>query len=206
MPEKKYNSTTGVDQFHYGVLNADDKTIEGGTPERIKFLQDITVTRTSTMVRAYGDNQEAEIAVSNGPVSISGNFHTLPQEDQNVLFGLEVAANGLAGSGSEDNPPYVGVVFARTYEDGATEYAGLPKGKFLKTEKASTGKAGETTFSQDPISAEFMNREVAGFTKPQSYLIGRDEAGETTHRDAIFQAVFGAPYPTEAEPEPVVGG
>jgi phi13 family phage major tail protein len=199
MADKKYLASTGVDKFYYGVLGTDGMTITATAPERVQFLQDIDVAMSSTLVRAHGDNVTAEMAVSHGATTVTGNFHKLPQSDKDVLLGLEVV-DGLSGLGSSDNPPYVAVVFAKTYEDGSTEYVGLPKGKFLKTNITGTSKTAETSFGQDAISAEFMDRNVTGFTRPQSVVTGADEAGATTNRDAIFMKVFGKAYPTETVP------
>lgn len=201
--EKKYSASTGVDEFYYGVLNADGTGIEGTAPERVRFLQDIEVGMTSEIVRAYGDNVVAELGVSQGPVSVSGNFHKIPKVDKDVLLGLEVLENGLSAHGGGDNPPYVAVVFAKTYEDGSKEYVGLPQGKFLKTNISGTSKQDTTTFGQDPISAEFMDRAVEGFIKPKSVVTGEDLGDSATQRDALFMAVFGVAHP-DAQIDPTV--
>ena len=195
MVEKAYNSATGVDQFYYGVLTTGKAPIAGTAPKRVKFLQDIEVSMTSTIVRAYGDNTTAELAVSQGNVTVSGNFHKLLQTDKNVILGLETTLGGLSGHGSNDNPPYVGVVFSKTYEDGSTEYVGLPKGKFLKTNITGASKQGETKFTQDAIAAEFMDRTVDGFDDDKSVITGVDAKGAVAARDAIFMAVFGVAHP-----------
>ncbi|GAA0491306.1 hypothetical protein GCM10008986_16760 [Salinibacillus aidingensis] len=192
--EKNYKASTGVDEFYYGVL--DEKTNTVSSINHVKFLQDIEVAMTSEIARAHGDNKVAELGVSQGPVTVSGNFHSIPQSDKDTLLGLEVSTNGLSAHGSTDNPPYVVVVFAKTYEDGSKEYVGLPKGKFLKTSISGQSKQGSTTFSQDPISAEFMDREVTGFKEEKSVVTGRDAKAENTKRDALFQAVFGQAYPS----------
>ena len=76
MTEKKYLSSTGVDEFYYGVLNTEGETgIVAAAPERVEFLQDIEVAMSSEIVRAYGDNKVAELGVSQGGVAVSGNFH-----------------------------------------------------------------------------------------------------------------------------------
>ena len=95
MPEKKYLSSTGVDEFYYGLLNTGETGIVAAAPERVKFLQDIEVAMSSEITRAYGDNIVAELGVSQGGVAVSGNFHTIPQSDKNALLGLEVTAGGL---------------------------------------------------------------------------------------------------------------
>lgn len=192
---KNYRASTGVDQFHYGVM--DDAETFAATPERVKYLQTINVASEQTPTRAHGDNETAEIAVSSGNTTVSSAFHKLPLEDRIKLLGLEETAEGLSGYGGSDNPPYVGVVFSKTHEDGSSEWVGLPKGMFMRPNINGQTKAEGVSFGTDEISAEFMDREVAGFDKKKSVIFGRDADGVTVARDAIFQAVFGQAYPGE---------
>lgn len=203
MAEKNYKATTGVDEFYYGVLDESGSAIiVEAAPERVKFLQEITVTAPQEIVKAYGDNKIAEMATSNGVVEVEGAFHKLPGEDRQKILGLEKTTNGLYAYGNTDNPPYVAAVFAKTHEDGSKEWVGLPKGKFMKPENTATSKQDSVEFGSDSITAEFMDREVDGFADEKSVIFGNDEKGSTTQRDALFQAVFGAAHP-EGSPETV---
>lgn len=201
MAEKSYRASTGVDEFYYGELNGSD-VVEVDV-ERVKFLQEITVELPQDIVRAYGDNTTAEMAVSNGDVSVTSTFHKVPEEDKIRLFGLEVSPDGLASYGSGDNPPYVAAVFAKTYEDGTKEYVGLPKGIFLRPNIGGSTKEDGVEFSNEEITAQFMDREVTGFNEEKSVIFAKDEKGSTTKRDALFLAVFGKPYPGTTAPEGV---
>lgn len=192
---KSYKASTGVDEFYYALLTADDESsFTAATIERVKFLQTIEIEMPQEMVRAYGDNKTAEIATSNGNTTITTGFHTLPMEDRVKLFGLEVV-EGLAAYGSNDNPPYVTCVFARTYEDGSKEWVGLTKGKFMRTPISGQTKEDATEFSTSEMTGEFMERFVDGFADEKTCVFGRDEKGETTNRDTLFQKVFGQAYP-----------
>ncbi|MGD7021780.1 major tail protein [Rossellomorea vietnamensis] len=198
--DKNYKASTGVDSFYYAPLDETEAAIITGSVERVKFLQNITVEMPQSIVRAAGDNKTAELAVASGNVSVTGAFHKLPIEDRKVLLGLESTAEGLHAHGSEDNPPYVACVFAKTHEDGSREWVGLSKGIFLRTAiNGQSKQPGETQFQGDQISAEFMDREVEGFEKEKSVVFGYDAAGETVQRDALFQKIFGAAHP-EATP------
>lgn len=196
--EKNYKASTGVDEFYYAELDETEAAIITGEIERVKFLQTITVEMPQTPVRAYGDNKTAEIAVSSGNTTVTGAFHKLPVEDRQRLLGLEKTTEGLHSYGSEDSPPYVACVFAKTYEDGSKEWVGLTKGIFLRTAINGQSKQGDTQFQPDQISAEFMDREVSGFDKDKSVVFGYDESGLTTQRDALFMAVFGVAHPEAA--------
>lgn len=195
---KKYRSSTGIDEFYYAPLLAEPAAaVYTGPIERVKWLQTIEIENPQEITRAYGDNKTAELAVSNGNTTVSGGFHSLPQEDKDALFGLEVV-DGLSAYGSDDTSPYVACVFAKTYEDGSKQWVGLTKGMFMKNNIAGATKEDGTTFATDEISAEFMERKVTGFASEKTVITAADEKGSTTNRDALFLAVFGLPYPAEA--------
>ncbi|CDQ17943.1 major tail protein [Halobacillus karajensis] len=196
MPQENFKASTGVERFYYAPLDETETAITTSDPERVKFLQNVTVEMPQEAVRAYGDNTTAEIAVSNGNITVNGAFHTLPYFVKEVLLGLEKDENGLVAHGSSDNPPYVACVFAKTFEDGSTEWVGLTKGMFMRPNISGQTKQDSTQFSSEEISGAFMDREVNGFDDEKSVVFGRDAKGETTQRDALFQAVFGRPYPT----------
>ncbi|SNZ14554.1 phage major tail protein, phi13 family [Terribacillus aidingensis] len=194
--EKNYRASTGIDEFYYGVL--DEVTNTTAAVERVKFLQTITVEMPQEPVRAYGDNITAELAVSSGNTSVTSGFHKVPEQDKKVLFGLE-ENEGLIAYGSEDTPPYVAVVFAKTYEDGSKEWVGLPKGMFMRSNITGQTKGDGVEFSSEEVTAEFMDRTVKGFENEKSAIFGRDAKGQTTNRDALFQAIFGQAHPSVVE-------
>ncbi|WP_407270597.1 major tail protein [Radiobacillus sp. PE A8.2] len=191
--EKNYKASTGVDEFYYGEVG---DTLTATAIERVKFLQNITVNMPQDVVRAYGDNVTAEMAVSSGDVSVTSGFHKIPIEDKQKLLGWETV-EGLTAAGSNDNPPYVACVFAKTYEDGSKEYVGLPKGIFTRPNVSGNSKeGGNTQFSSEEITAQFMDREVVGFAKgKKSVIFARDAKDSTTNRDVLFQKIFGLAHP-----------
>lgn len=195
MVEKNYRASTGVDEFFYGLLDATEGTpFITGEPERVEFLQSISIEMPQEAVRAYGDNRTAEIAVASGKITVTGAFHAIPNEDKTKLFGLDTVT-GLTAYGSTDSPPYVAVIFSKTYEDGSREWVGLPQGMFMRATINGKTKADGVDFSSEEVSAEFMDRDITGFTDPKSVIFGRDTAGSNTQRDALFTAVFGANHP-----------
>lgn len=199
--EKKYRASTGIDEFYYGVLN-DSDVIEGDL-HRVKFFQNITVEMPQEITRAYGDNKTAELAVSNGDISVTSAFHKVPRQDKVRLFGLEESADGLGSFGSNDTPPYVAVVFAKTHEDGSKEWVGLAKGMFMRPNIAGQTKTEGVEFGSEEITAQFMDREVVGFAEEKSLVFGEDDKSVTIKRDAVFNTIFGKPYPGQTIPEGV---
>lgn len=192
---KNYRSATGVDEFYYGVLATDDTNkIVGTEATRLKYLQEISVDMPQELVKAYGDNKIAEMAVSSGDISVTSQFHTVPMEDKVILLGWE-EQTGVFATGGDDNPPYVAVMFAKTYQDGSKQYVGLPKGMFSRPGVNGTTKSDNVEFSSEEMMAEFMDRKVDGFDGEKSVLFATDAKGETTNRDALYLKVFGVAHP-----------
>ena len=160
MAEKNYRSFTGLTEFYYKVHGEDVQAVTD--PERIKYLQEISVSKDQDIEKAYGDNQVAEMAVANGTIEVEAGFHKLPLEDRVALFGLEKSEEGIVSVGN-DTPPYVAVMFAKTMEDGSREYVGLPKGLFTFPELEGNTKEDGVEFSSDSTTAEFMQAKVKGF-------------------------------------------
>jgi len=192
--EKKYSGKIGVDNFYYAVLDDNDRAV--GAPERIRYLQNANIEFTQEIARAYGDNVTAEIAVANGPLTVETQFHSVPQEDQDIIFGSEVV-DGISAYGGDDNPPYIALVYEVTHNDGSSSWLGLTKGKFMRPASEDATREDSIEFGSDTVSGEFIDREVDGFETDKSYLKGYDEKGDTEARDAIFEKVFGTAFPGE---------
>lgn len=188
MAEKNYRSFTGLTEFYYKVHGEDVQQVTD--PERIKYLQEISVSKDQNIEKAYGDNQVAEMAVANGTIEVEAGFHKLPLEDRVALFGLEKSEDGIVSVGN-DTPPYVAVMFAKTMEDGSREYVGLPKGLFTFPELEGNTKEDGVEFSSDSTTAEFMQAPVKGFEKEKSMLLGHDAKGTSVMKDTIWEAIFG---------------
>ncbi|PGR01349.1 major tail protein [Priestia megaterium] len=191
--QKKYSASVNIEGFYYGEVGEGTVAAE---VHHVKFMQEITVEAPQEITKAYGDGEVAEMAVAGGDVSVKGKFHAIPVEDKERLFGFE-KVDGILAMGSKDNPPLVGTIFTKTFKDGAKEYVGLLKGMYTRPSiGGQSSEEGKVEFSSDEIEGQFMDREVNGFTEKKTVLMGRDEKGETTVRDAMFQKVFGMAFPT----------
>lgn len=187
---KNYKAFTGLSEFYYQVQGEDVSVVDD--PERIKYLQEISVSKDQEIEKAYGDDVVAEMAVTNGTVEVEAGFHKLPIEDRTKLFGLEKSEDGIVAVGN-DTPPYVAVIFAKTMEGGEREYVGLKKGMFTYPEDENNTKEDSVEFGSSSASAEFMEDEIPGFEEPKTMLLGHDEKGSTKARDSIWEAIFGEP-------------
>jgi phi13 family phage major tail protein len=193
--KKRQKASTGVDEFYYAVItNEDEDSFETGEITRVKFLQEIEVELPQEAMRAYGDNRTAEIAVSSGNITVSTQFHSVPIEDKNILFGLE-SVEGISSFGSDDVPPYVAAVFTKTFEDGSKEWVGLTKGMFMRSKISGKTREDKKEFVHDEVTGEFMDRYVEEYSSEKSVLFAVDKKGETDSRDMLFEMIFGKSYP-----------
>lgn len=193
---KNYKSFTGLTDFYYGVLDSDEAKIKDEKAERIKFLQNISISTGQELVKAHGDNTIAEMAVSTDSTTLTTTFHKLPIEDRAKIYGL-ISKEELYGLPASPQPPYVACMFTRTAEDGSTEHIGFTKGKFTLADVEGETKGESVDFGSDETEGEFMARKVEGFDEPITYLIAADDKGSTTNRDALYQKIFGVAFPTE---------
>ena len=192
--EKNYKSFTGLTDFYYGVLDETTNKIKDEKAERIKFLQNISISTGQELVKAHGDNTIAEMAVSTDSTTLTTTFHKLPIEDRAKIYGL-ISKEELYGLPASPQPPYVACMFTRTAEDGSTEHIGFTKGKFTLADVEGETKGESVDFGSDEAEGEFMPRKVEGFDEEVTYLIAADEPGETTNRDKLYEKIFGVEYP-----------
>lgn len=193
---KNTKAFTGLTDFYYGKLKDDDSGISETAAIRIKFLQNITISTGQDIVKAYGDNTVAEMAMATDVTTLTTQFHTIPIEDRAVLYGF-IQSDDLYGLPASPNPPYVACMLTKTREDGSTEHIGFAKGKFKMADTEGETKGDSVDFGNDSAEGEFMARKVEGIDEDITFLIAGDGPGETTNRDALYQKIFGVPYPTE---------
>ncbi|WP_432718103.1 major tail protein [Staphylococcus equorum] len=196
---KQTTSFTGLDNFNYKVLNEDGAGVK--TPERIKGLQEMTISKEQEVVKAHGDNRTMETAVSNGDVELESGFHTLPLEDRTNLFGLEVDEDGIVAVGN-DTPNDVAVLLERTSAEGR-EVVGLISGKFTFAEMEGSTTSDEIEFSSQSTTGTFIAKDVEGYDEPKAMYLGFDPKGTNTALHSIWNKVFGEAHP-DAVTEPTV--
>ncbi|MDN4532184.1 major tail protein [Staphylococcus auricularis] len=189
----KYNSSTGLERFYYGVLDSNEKV---KNVKVVDYLKEISLEFDEDLEKAYGSNKVAEIAKSNGETSLSATFHRLPIEAQQDLLGLiqHKSSDGVYGFSNATGINYTACAFARTMEDGSKEWFGLGKGVFTRPAKEGQTKEDGVEFGEDEIEGQFMETDVGGFDDQLAVIMAYDDKGQTQGRDTVFQSVFGKSY------------
>lgn len=197
MAKKMTSSFTGLDYFHYKILN-DDAGVK--TPQRIEGLQEITISKDQEVVKAHGDNRTMETAVSNGDVELESGFHTLDLQTKADLFGLE-SQDGIYAVGN-DTPNDVACILVRTNAVGR-EIVGLLSGKFTFSEIEGETQSDDIEFSSQSTTGTFIPVNIEGYDQPKAMLMGFDKKGETKALYSIWKKVFGEAHPEDGSSEPV---
>src|SRR5690625_7312669 len=84
---KNYRSFTGLKEFYYGVLDDTDTRIVESAPERIEFLQNISIETPQEIAKAYGHNTVAEMAVSTAVTTLTTTLYKIPMADRAKRYG-----------------------------------------------------------------------------------------------------------------------
>lgn len=201
--EKNYLSFTGLKEFIYGELDENANKIKDEEAERIKFLQEMSVSTPQSIEKAHGDNTVAEMAVATEATQLTTQFHTLPIEDRATIYGW-IKNDSMYALPASPNPPYIACMFTKTKEDGSTEHIGFPKGKFMIADDEGATKGESVEFGNASTEGQFMPREVDGFEEEVAFVVVSDEKGETENRNALYKKIFGVEHPDagkETEPE-----
>lgn len=197
--EKNTRAFTGLTDFYYGTLDDDDSKITEDEAIRVKFLQNITIATEQDLVKAYGDNSVAEMAMATDVTTLTTQFHTIPIEDRATIYGF-IKDEDIYGLPASPLPPYVACMFSKTRENGSAEHIGFMKGKFKMADTEGETKGDSVDFGNDSTEGEFMSRKVEGLDEDVTFLIAGDEKGETEKRDALYKKVFGVPHPDAETP------
>lgn len=183
---KKTGGTIGIDKFHYAINKKDSE--EEATYEekkRVPYIQSVNIETEQEIVKAFGDNIVAEMAVSSGVTTAELQFHAIPLENRIELLGLEEDEDGLVIQRSQTTPPYVACVFEKSTTDGA-ELMGLTKGMFTLPNTEAQTKEDSLEFGSDTINGEFSAREFddVGIVRVR---VGKND---TKKREAFMNLIF----------------
>jgi len=184
--KKKTGGTIGIDKFYYAVLQED--TENGASydeKERVPYIQSVNIETEQEIVKAYGDNKVAEMAVSTGASTAELQFHAIPIEDRVKLLGWEEDEDGLVIQKSQTNPPYVAVVFEKTTTDGA-ELLGLTKGMFTLPATEAQTKEDSLEFGSDTLSGEFSGRTYDDVAIVRIRVGKNDDIKRKAFMDKVF--------------------
>ena len=152
----------GVKKLYYALLTKDDKTgLTYGTPKRIVGLNTIDINPTVQRATAYGDDVPLETASAISEITVSLDSVYLPLEDKASLLGHTVT-DGVMISKTDDEAPYVAIMFESAQTKGAIQYEKLLKGKFSETQETFNTKGENIDYQLHSLEGNFVAREYDG--------------------------------------------
>lgn len=152
----------GVKKLYYAILTKDDETgVTYGTPKRIVGLNTIDINPTVQRATAYGDDVPLETASSISEITASFDSVYLPLEDKASLLGHTVT-DGVMVSKTDDEAPYVAIMFESKQTKGATQYEKLLKGKFSESQETFNTKGENIDYQLHSLEGSFVARTYDG--------------------------------------------
>lgn len=181
---------TGLKNFHAAVLTDDSDT--GATYDTpVKLSEGISVGLEPSVAtgRLFGDNRAVATANKFNYVTVTINTTKLTAEEEALLLGKTLGADGVLRSKGES--PYVAFGFEVTLDDGTSEYWWLLKGKFQEPSRTTNTATDSIEFGTPTIAAEFIQRD---FDEEWHFVGNENNEGFTagaTWFDSVYQSTGG---------------
>lgn len=188
----------GLEKLYYALLNQDDANgISYANPVYMPGVKEIGVVPKVTTEKLFAENQLWESSTALDEVEVSINIADLTNTMLAVLTGHTVAAEGGIYATSEDNPPYVALLYKANKSNGESRYQVLYKGKFELPQDSSKGKEGKVEFQTPQIRAIFQPLQN---NKRWKYQVDTDDANCPVDIDTTFFASVIMPGADSAVP------
>ncbi len=160
MSKKRLN--IGVKNLKYAKLVKDDSTgVQYTAPEDIIGSVNITINDTTNSEVFHADDAPFEVATSYGGAEVSVETAGLSLDIQADLLG-HTYENGLLKMNTNDEAPYVALMFESKMSTGAIEYVKLLKGKFKIPSTEYSTKTDTPQFKTKTIEGDFVTRDYDG--------------------------------------------
>lgn len=177
----------GVSDLHVAKILTD---VEGGettydTATRLAGLINIGITKTVAEGELYADDSLDEYVAQQTAQEISINPKDISSEDEALLLGKQLDANGGVLDGGDDNPPEFAVMFRSKKSDGSYQYRVLYRVKFRPFDETYDTQSNNVTFQTPTITGRSMARASDGAF---GYKLDSSETNK-----AVTEAWFTAP-------------
>ncbi|GLY09599.1 major tail protein [Pseudobacillus badius] len=152
--------SVGLKNIHIAKLLTDEKGT-GTTYEKPEYFApalSVTVTPNSSSATLYADDGPDEVGTTISGIEVSINVKDLTSEQQALLLGNKIDANGAVISRTTDEAPYVAIGYEITRNDGKSHYVWLYKGMFRENEATHNTKGESIEFQTPTLSANFIKR------------------------------------------------
>lgn len=152
--------SVGLKNIHVAKLLTDERGVETtyDAPQYLAPALSVTVTPNSSTATLYADDGPDEVGTSISGVEVSINIKDLSSEQQALLLGNTIDANGAVISRTTDESPYVALGYEVTRNDGQSHFVWLYKGMFRENEATHNTKGETIEFQTPTLTANFVKR------------------------------------------------
>ncbi|MGM7635634.1 major tail protein [Bacillus sp. Hm123] len=165
----------GLKNVHVAKLLKDEKgmptTYEA--PEYLAPALSVQVSPNSSSAVLHADDGPSETGTTISGIELSINIKDLTSEQQSLLLGNKIDANGAVISKTTDESPYVAIGYEVTRNDGKSHYVWLYKGMFRENEATHNTKGESIEFQTPTLTANFIKRD---FDDAWKYTLRSNEA------------------------------
>lgn len=156
--------TDGLKNIYYALMTKDD--LEGatyGTPKKLGHARRAEISKEVEITTVYGDNKAVATRTRLKQMGLTIETTDIPLEDRATLLGNSVdSTTGAITTGSDDNAPYVAILFEATKFTGGSIFYKLYKGKFTESDETFNTEEESTEPVAPSITGTFIAREFDG--------------------------------------------
>lgn len=149
----------GVKNAHIAIMTSDSSVgVVYGEPIKLEKLIGINKKTATSKAVIYADDAPADVLTTTGETTVSVNVSELTLAQKALLLGHSVVG-GVMKSNSEDQAPYVALMFESKKSNSAIRYVKLLKGMAVEPDEDFKTKSGNAEGQTDTIEFTFIRRD-----------------------------------------------
>ena len=162
----------GLKNIYYALETKDDSTgVTYGTPKKLGHARRAEITKEIEVTNVYGDNAAVATRTRLKTITLSIETTDIPLADQAALLGHTIdSSTGAMTAKSDDNAPYVAILFEATKMTGGSVFYKFYKGKFAEADETLNTQEDTLEPVAPSMEGTFIARTYDGslFTKADS--------------------------------------
>ena len=160
---EKLGVIDGLKNIYYALETKDDSSgATYGTPVKLGNARNADITKETETFKYYGDNRVVHTRNRLKSAEITIESTDIPLAERAKLLGHSIDASGKMTITSEDNPPYVALMFEATKLTGGSVFYKFYTGKFGETDESFATQEEDLSPTSPNLTGTFIAREFDG--------------------------------------------
>lgn len=175
---------TGLEKLYYSKITKDDNTgLTFGTPIYLAGVKEIKIAPKVSTEKLYAENKLWDQSTTLEDVEVTVNIADLTNAQSADLLGQTIATEGGSFASSNDEAPYIALLYKANKSNGKARYGIIYKGKMSLPDDSAKGKEGKTDFQTPEMKSTFQPLQNNGMWK---YSVDSDDADCPADIDTTF--------------------